>query len=58
MYADDKISGGRIFEFFLLLRNDAASLDNWFIFNVLRDCNSLVYEHQHNQKECWKQVVI
>ena len=56
MYTDDKISGGRIFEFFLLLRDDAASWGNWFTFSVLRHCNSLVYEHQHIQKECWKQV--
>jgi len=49
---------GHLFEFFLLLRNDTASLGNWFTFNVLSHCNNLVYEHQHIQKECWKQVVV
>jgi hypothetical protein len=47
---------GHLFEFLLLLRNDAASLGNWFIFIVLRQCNILIYEGQHIQKECWKQV--
>jgi len=49
---------GYLFEFFLLLRNDAVSLGNWFTFSVLRYCNSLIYEYQHIQKECWKQVNI
>ena len=42
---------GYLFEFFLLLRNDAASLSNWFTFDVLRHCNILIYENQHIQKD-------